>query len=183
MQADCETQKSVPTVRWGFPWQPQQREDTGLPSLSLSHPFSLSLSLSVSRVIKDCTLINFSALSRAKCPGRGLCVWVWMCVCVCTCVYVNVFMCMLRALLCMRPWLLNTSLSSIQRFFTFAHKYECVCVLLCLYEHNHSFKFLLQTIFPFKPLCFSLLCHAPSSSLTASKQHRCTNTHPKQVYI
>lgn len=33
MQADCETQKSVPTVRWGFPWQPQQREDTGLPSL------------------------------------------------------------------------------------------------------------------------------------------------------
>ena len=45
MQADCETQKSVPTVRWGFPWQRERREDTGLPSLSPSLPPSLSLCL------------------------------------------------------------------------------------------------------------------------------------------
>lgn len=51
MRADRETPESVPTVRWGFPWQPKQREDTGLPSLLPSFPsflqfLSLSQSLS-----------------------------------------------------------------------------------------------------------------------------------------
>lgn len=78
--------------------------------LSLPLFLILSLSLSVSRVIKDCTLINFSALSRAKCPGRGDSV----CARTCVCVYGS--MCMLQALLCMRPWPLNTLLSSIQHF-------------------------------------------------------------------
>lgn len=56
--------------------------------------FTLPLvSLSVSRVIKDCTLINFSALSRAKCPGRGLCVWPCVCMCVLTCACVCVCVC------------------------------------------------------------------------------------------
>lgn len=159
MQADCETQKSVPTVRWGFPWQPQQREDTGLPSL----PSSLPLSLSVSRVIKDCTLINFFALSRAKCPGRGPCVWP-----LCVCAHVSV--CVLRGLLCMRPWFLNTFLSSIQQFSHLHSNVKvrvcvcvCVSVCVCLSESN--------TIFP---LTF---CFRPFSVLNLTSE-LCPPTHP-----
>lgn len=188
MRADCETQKSVPTVRWGFPWQPQQREDTGLPSLlsccislfSLSHSFSLlsllppplphflsatllplflfaqflslclftifpslfcvtplslpvCLSLSplfwlphsVSRVIKDCTLINFSALSRAKCPGRGLCV--------CSGLY---YACVLG---CWMHPITRSALFCIYHFLTSVSVYVQVSVFMSVQTHNFYF--------------------------------------------
>lgn len=134
MQADCETQKSVPTVRWGFPWQPQQREDTGLPSLSSS--FS-PLSPSVSRVIKDCTLINFSALSRAKCPGRGLCVCAHVCLCACVHVQAPGFVMYASLVLEYIPVIHSA-------VFTFALKRESVHVYVFVrVQHNLPFNFLL----------------------------------------
>lgn len=132
-----------------------------LSCLSLS---LVSLSRSVSRVIKDCTLINFSALSRAKCPGRGLCVCIlWLCVCA------HVSVCM-RPCACSRlcyVCVLGSWIHSCQPFSSF---HICVRVsMIAQIQHNISFNFLLQTVSSFIPLHFSLLIHAPSSSLTASK--------------
>lgn len=148
---------------------------------TLDYPLSPSfspLSLSVSRVIKDCTLINFSALLRAKCPGRELCVCARVCLCACAHVHAPGFVMYASLVLEYIPVIHSA-------VFTFALKCESVCVCLCLYESN--------TIFPltfyFRP--FSLLNLSAFHfcavfffpTLTASKKRTCTNSHQAQVKL